>query len=95
MKKFVNPFDPENERIKIVLENWVKNIQFLNDNATVVIHEQVCTEPACVFSETIITVEQEDTRKTFIIAKPLTFIREPDIRTMREITFKKEFKHAH
>ena len=95
MNKFTNPFDPENEGIKIMIENWVKKIQLLNDTSKVIIQEQLCNEPSCMFAETIITTEQGETVKTFIIAKPLTFVRESDVHTMREITHKLKVKHAH
>ena len=95
MNKFTNPFDPDNESIKIMLEKWVKKIQFMNDTSTVTIHEQLCSEASCMFAETIITAKQEETLKTFIIAKPLTFVRESDVRNMREVTHKVEVKHVH
>ncbi len=95
MNKFINPLDPDNECIKIMLENWIRKNLFLNDTSSVFVHEQACSEPSCLFAETIISVEQEEVAKTFIIAKPLTFVRERDIRTMREITNKHQSRHSH
>lgn len=95
MNKFTNPLDPNNERIKILLENWIRKNLLLTDTATVIIREQLCSEPSCLFAETIVTVEQEASYKTFIIAKPLTFVRERDVPTMREIINKHEQRHLH
>ena len=95
MNKFTNPLDPNNERIKISLENWVRKKLALTGIASVYIYEQVCSESSCMFAETLITVEQEETSTIFIIAKPLTFIRERDVAIMKEIIHKNEQRHVH
>ena len=85
MKKFINPLDPEDLKIKAAIQQWTFDLFKLTDTTTVEITEHLCTEASCVHAETVVKLSDTEGVHFFKIAKPLTFIRKLDVQNMTQI----------
>ena len=85
MKKFINPLDPDDLKIKAAIQQWTFDFFKLNEATTVEITEHLCTEASCVHAETVIKLSDTEGVHFFKIAKPLTFILKIDVQNMKEI----------
>ena len=85
MKKFINPLDPEDLKIKTAIQQWTLDFFTLNDATSIEITEHLCTESSCVHAETVIKLSDTEGVHFFKIAKPLTFIRKVDVQNMTKI----------
>ena len=95
MKTFNNPLDPENIQIKKAIRQWVLDRLKLDVSATIEIIENTCTEPNCVFAETLIAVSNTEGGDVFYkMSKPLVFIRKIDVALMQKMSTKPLF-HKH
>ncbi len=88
MNTFTNPNDPANIQIVAAIKNWTiewraRHGQPAINAENIAVHEIKCAEPGCLFFETQIRIETEDQPQHFIIAKPLVYIRKPDIAGMK------------
>ena len=88
MNTFTNPNDPANVQIIAAIKNWTIERLAQQNKAPVnveniAVHEIKCAEPGCLFFETQIRIETEDQPQHFIIAKPLVYIRKPDVAGMK------------
>ena len=85
MKKFINPLDPDDLKIRAAIRQWTIDSLKLNPYTELEIIEHLCTEANCLHTETIIKVENTEGIHFYKIAKPLTFIRKLDVQNMVEI----------
>ncbi len=85
MKKFINPLDPEDLKIKAAIQQWTLDFFTLNDATSIEIAEHLCSESSCVHAETVIKLSNTEGVHFFKIAKPLTFIRKVDVQNMKEM----------
>ena len=85
MKKFINPLDPEDLKIKAAIQQWTLDFFKLNDATAIEITEHLCTEASCVHAETVVKLSDTEGVHFFKIAKPLTFIRKADVQNMTQI----------
>ena len=80
MTTFKNPHDPDNRIITAKIQEWVRSVMKIEENAVVEIMELNCADPGCMDKETrIIIVNTKEDNKQFRIHKPLVFVRKPDI----------------
>lgn len=82
MKKFINPLDPDDLKIKAAIQQWASDFLKLNASTAIDITEHLCTEVSCVHAETVIKLSDTEGVRFFKIAKPLTFIRKVDVQNM-------------
>lgn len=82
MKKFINPLDPEDLKIKAAIQQWTIDLFKLNNATEVDITEHLCSEANCVHAETVVKLSDTEGVHFFKIAKPLTFIRKADVQNM-------------
>ncbi len=85
MKKFINPLDPDDLKIKAAIQQWTLEFFKLGEATAVEITEHLCTEASCVHAETVVKVSDTEGVHFFKIAKPLTFIRKVDVQNMKQI----------
>jgi hypothetical protein len=102
MKRFINPLDPENHQIKAALRLWLIERLKLDADAVVQILEQTCTEPSCVYAETVIVIENTGHRASaesgkevqfYKITKPLVYIRKGDLDRLERIEKVESHRH--
>lgn len=86
MKKFINPLDPDDLKIKAAIQQWTIDFFKLNESTDIDITEHLCTETSCVHAETVVKVSNTEGVYFYKIAKPLTFIRKLDVQNMKEMT---------
>ena len=82
MKKFNNPLDPDDLKIRAAIKLWTIDFLKLDSSTEIEIIEHLCTEASCLHAETVIKVENTEGSSFFKIAKPLTFIRKLDVENM-------------
>lgn len=83
---YVNPADPHNEKLKILVENWIQNIFELDAAPQISVTEQACGVDACPCVQTHI-VSTHPIKIRTIIGKPLVYIRKWDIETAKWESF--------
>ena len=86
MKKFNNPLDPDDIKIRTAIKEWTLDFLKLETSVEIEIIEHLCTEASCLHAETVIKVENTEGSSFFKIAKPLTFIRKLDVLNMKEMS---------
>jgi hypothetical protein len=86
MKKFINPLDPDDLKIKAAIQQWTIDFFKLNESTDIDITEHLCAETSCVHAETVVKVSNTEGVHFYKIAKPLTFIRKLDVQNMKEMT---------
>jgi NurA-like 5'-3' nuclease len=86
MKKFNNPLDPDDLKIKAAIRLWANDYLALTADYQLDILEHQCSDASCLHAETVLKVENTEGSRFFKIAKPLTFVRKIDIQNMKEIT---------
>lgn len=85
MKKFINPLDPDDLKIKAAIQQWTFDFFKLDASTRIDITEHLCTEASCVHAETVVKLSDTEGVHFFKIAKPLTFIRKIDVQNMKQI----------
>ena len=85
MKKFNNPLDPDDLKIRAAIRQWTLDFLALDASADVEITEHLCAEVSCLHTETVLKVDNTEGSSFFKIAKPLTFIRKLDIQSMTKM----------
>ena len=86
MKKFNNPLDPDDVKIRAAIKQWAIDFLMLEPSTDIEIVEHLCTEASCLHAETVLKVENTEGSSFFKIAKPLTFIRKLDVQNMKEMS---------
>ena len=71
MKKFNNPLDPDDLKIRAAIKLWTIDFLKLETPTEIEIIEHLCTEASCLHAETVIKVENTEGSSFFKIAKPL------------------------
>ena len=85
MKKFNNPLDPDDLKIRAAIKLWAIDFLKLELSTEIEITEHLCTEASCLHAETVLKVENTEGSSFFKIAKPLTFIRKLDVQNMTKM----------
>ena len=86
MKKFNNPLDPDDLKIRAAIKQWAIDFLELETSIEIEIIEHLCTEASCVHAETVLKIENTEGSSFFKIAKPLTFIRKLDVQNMKKMS---------
>jgi hypothetical protein len=83
-QRFENPNDPDNSQIRAALARWLAESGYVG---TLEVVENVCTDPGCLHTETVLILENSDMPiQYFKIAKPLVYIRKWDIAALKALT---------
>jgi hypothetical protein len=83
MLEFKNPRDPENVEITRLIKGWVRQHFELGEEVSIFVSEVNCQDDSCPVKETAIVLFFEKGEKKLSIHKPLTFIRERDVKELR------------
>lgn len=82
MLEFKNPRDPENANLIRLIKDWVRRHFQLGEEVSIFISEVNCQDDSCPVKETAIVLFFEKGEKKLSIHKPLTFIRERDVKSL-------------
>jgi len=81
---FTNPNDPKNESLLSKLKEWFQTHLGFSSEIEISYSEMRCTDPACPCVQTFLKVQLPDgISKSFQIGKPLVYIREMDISSLK------------
>jgi hypothetical protein len=95
IKRFSNPNDLDNTKIKALIVQWfLEKLKISADDVAVEIQENYCNDAHCIHAETIISIKNTEGDKYFKIPKPLVFIRKLDIENS-QLLLKKPLVHSH
>lgn len=81
---FINPNDIKNESLLSKLKGWLQTHLGLSSEIEISYSEMRCADPACPCVQTFLKVQMPDgVCESFRIGKPLVYIREMDISSLK------------